>query len=138
MPFKSAFVPYWKWREISPAKIERLFRENITAYAHQIVRNECLRLLKKINRETSLAHRDLELLNGYSFRLNNIGERKDMNALLDCLKDREKEAILLWNQGYAYKEIAEKMVTTVDGIKGLIKRARPKLKAYLEHRGIRV
>lgn len=126
---QKCFYKLLQMAQNNPAKIEKLFTENIDGYAYRMVRNECLRLMDKFNREANF---EQVSLNEYGFSLKNIGETDDIHVLLSCLKSREKEAVLIQMQGYAYIEIAEKMDTSIDAIKGLLKRARAKLKTHLE------
>ena len=53
-------------------------------------------------------------------------------ALNQALNKEQREAILWWLEGYSYEDIARKTWKSENSVRGLIFRARRKLRAYLE------
>lgn len=63
--------------------------------------------------------------------LEQIGDRKQLQELLNQLEDSEREVVMMkYLEGYSYKEMAEILEKSVDALKVATHRAMKKLKSY--------
>jgi len=143
------------WDEITMEEVfedvlYKLLRENgralaawqgrcrLETWVYRIVRNACVDRLRKTSRRNARevpTERDSDRGERPAPRTLEDGPRRDLRisleqAIANSLETREAIAVrLIYFEGYTYREVAERLGTTIGAMSGLVYRALQKLKA---------
>lgn len=129
---QDAFLRVWKqapkWRQ-SDARFD--------TWLHRVVLNLCYdRLRKKREKPVAEIPETTDPGPAPDHRLGEDEQRKDIDAALAALPDRQREAIALqYYQELTNVEAAAAMGISVEALESLLSRARRNLRAYLEAQG---
>ena len=99
--------------------------------------NECLKIINKNKRDLDIRTDYDERIGKTEYGFEKIESDNDLNKLLKNLNENEKIVIsLYYGEGYTTKEIAEILSESEGTIKSRIRRAKTKIKKYIEEEKI--
>ena len=108
----------------------------ILLFIHRILRNKC----KDIYRQKDMHNLSFEEVFGDDYMDNNndfieLENNIDIFSLIDYLKDREKQIIILYINGYDNKSISKKLKINENTVRSSLMRIKRKIKTMSERMG---
>jgi RNA polymerase sigma-70 factor (ECF subfamily) len=107
------------------------FESSLSTWLYRIAHRRCLDILRSGSRRRT---EPLDAMDGEVFQEKAPPERGDAERILAVLSPEERLVLTLREvQGLTYEEMAGVLDTTLDGVKGRLKRARKTLRVKARH-----